>query len=155
MPSYVSTYFSPGRGAADVIIGFIDRCTETIDAAIYSLTHDAIAEALIRAVQRGVKVRVLTDYMQATSQYADDEKLGAAGVQVRVDNQNGAMHNKFLIGDSFAVKTGSLGSFNWTKNANERNAENFVIIRLKYAVAAYQVEFDRLWELNAPIDLGL
>ncbi len=143
---YVSTYFSPRRGAANVVAGFINRCEQTIDVAVYSLTHDGIADALIRAVQRGVRVRVLIDKTQAGSRYADDEKLEAAGVQVRRDTQSGSMHNKFLLGDGFAVKT---GSFNWTKNADTRNAENFVIIRLKYVVTAYQVEFDRLWELNA------
>lgn len=143
MTSYVSTYFSPDRGAANVIIGFIDRCTATIDAAVYSLTHDAIADALIRAVGRGVKVRLLIDKTQAGSQYADDEKLEAVGADVRRMRMGGAFHHKFLIGDGVAVKT---GSFNWTKNADERNAENFVIIRLKYVIEAFQAEFDRFWE---------
>ena len=147
MGTYASAYFSPGRGAAEVIIGFIDRCTVTVDAAIYSLTHDDIAAALIRAHERGVKVRVLIDKTQAGNQYADDEKLEAVGIEVRRDTQSGIMHNKFLIGDGTAVKT---GSFNWTKNADENNAENFVILRLLYIVAEYQTEFDRLWALNAP-----
>ena len=147
MARYVSTYFSPDRGAAAVIIGFIDRCTDAIDAAVYSLTHDGIADALIRAKARGVAVRFLIDKTQAGSRYADDEKLEAGGIEVRRDSQSGSMHNKFLVGDGKAVKT---GSFNWSKNADERNAENFVIIRLSYVVAAYQEEFDRLWALNAP-----
>lgn len=146
MARYASVYFSPDQGAADVIIGFIDRCDETLDAAIYSLTHDSIAAALIRAHERGATVRVLIDNTQAGSRYADDEKLEAAGIAVRRDKQSGSMHNKFLIADSKAVKT---GSFNWTVNADERNAENFVIVRLSYIVSAYEVEFERLWESNA------
>ena len=148
MGRYASVYFSPNRGAANVIIGFIDRCQYTIDAAIYSLTHDGIAEALIRAQGRGVKVRLLIDKTQAGSRYADDEKLEEAGCEVRRDSQSGAMHNKFLVGDRQAVKT---GSYNWTQNADTRNAENFVVIRLKYVIDEYRVEFERLWELNAPV----
>jgi len=148
MGAYVSVYFSPNRGAAEVIIGFIDRCVETIDVAIYALTHDDIADALLRAQARGVRVRVLMDKTQAGSKYADDEKLAAGGVEVRLDNQTGIQHNKFLIGDGVSVKT---GSFNWTVNADERNAENFVVLRLKYVVKAFAAEFESLWEQNAPV----
>lgn len=144
---FVSTYFSPKRGAAKQVIGFIDRCTLRIDAAVYSQTHDGIRDALLRAAQRGVVVRFLTDADQAASQWSDDETLEQGGIAVRRDIQPGAMHNKFVLGDGQAVIT---GSFNWSKNADLRNAENFVIIRLKYAVADFQKEFDRLWALNEP-----
>ena len=50
-------------------------------------------------------------------------------------------------GDSNAVGT---GSFNWTASADQRNAENFVIIRLKYIVEEFQDEFEYLWEINTP-----
>jgi phosphatidylserine/phosphatidylglycerophosphate/cardiolipin synthase-like enzyme len=144
--SYVSTYFSPNRGAADQIIGFIDRCNETIDAAIYALTHDGVASALIRAHLRGVKIRILVDRLQAGSQYADDERLEEAGIPILRDTQAGSMHWKTIIGDAMAVGT---GSFNWTKSADLRNAENFVIIRLKYVIQTFQREFNDLWAANA------
>jgi phosphatidylserine/phosphatidylglycerophosphate/cardiolipin synthase-like enzyme len=143
---YVSCYFSPRRGAADQIIGFIDHCDTTLDIAVYSLTLDGIAAAIIRAHQRGTKVRVLTDKTQASGRYADDEKLEAAGVPLRRDKKSGSMHNKFCIDGKSAVIT---GSFNWTANADKKNAENFVIVRLKYAVADFATEFERLWEDNA------
>ena len=142
---YVSTYFSPNRGAAEVIIGFIDKCQTSLDIAVYAITYDRIVEALIRAHQRGVRVRVLLDRSQAGSRYSDDEVLEEAGIPVLRDTRSGAMHNKFVIGDNKSVGT---GSFNWTKNADERNAENFVIIRIRYVVADYQDEFNSLWELN-------
>ena len=144
MPSYISTYFSPNRGSADVLIGFLDRCTESIDAAVYCITHDPISAALIRAKNRGVKVRIITDKTQASNKWADDEKLEEANIPlIRLGAAfRGSMHNKFVIGDSRAVGT---GSFNWTKSADERNNENFVIIRLKYVVKEYEDEFNRLW----------
>jgi phosphatidylserine/phosphatidylglycerophosphate/cardiolipin synthase-like enzyme len=151
MGRYADAYFSPDRGADHVIIGFIDYCTTKLDIAIYSLTHDPIADAIIRAHQRGVPVRVLIDKTQAAGRYSDDEKMEAAGVEVRRDKVSGSMHNKFIIGDSrnggLAVQT---GSYNLTRNAAEENAENFVILRLQYMAKAYQEEFDRLWGLNAP-----
>lgn len=144
---YVSTYFSPKRGTAETLIGFIDRCEKTIDAAVYSLTHDDIAASLIRAHERGVKVRILTDKTQAGSRYADDELLESAGIELLRDIKTGSMHNKFIIGDGNAVGT---GSFNWSMSADQRNAENFVIIRLRYTIQEFQDEFDYLWKLNTP-----
>jgi phosphatidylserine/phosphatidylglycerophosphate/cardiolipin synthase-like enzyme len=144
---YVSTYFSPKRGSADVVIGFIDRCEESIDAAVYAITHDGIADALLRAHARGVKVRVLMDYQMSTSQYADDEKLEAAGVSVLRDTQPGLMHHKFMVGDGKAVAT---GSFNWTNGADQKNAENFIITRLSYVISSFEEEFERIWALNSP-----
>ena len=147
MGRYASVYFSPRRGAADQVIGFIKRCDTYIDAAVYSITHDEIAQALIEAHQRGVKVRVLMDKSQAGMRWADDEKMEAVGIPVRRDIKSGSLHHKFVIGDANAVAT---GSFNWTKNADQRNAENFVILRLKYVIQEFQDEFEALWELNAP-----
>tara|TARA_Y100000310_G_scaffold164863_2_gene164615 strand:+ start:8567 stop:9037 length:471 start_codon:yes stop_codon:yes gene_type:complete len=142
---YVSTYFSPNRGAADVVIGFIDRCSSTIDAAVYSVTHDGIAAALIRAHHRGVRVRLLMDKAQAGSKYADDEHIAAAGVPVRRDTQSGLMHTKYMVGDGKAVAS---GSFNWTKGADMRNVETFNIMRLSYVVKDFAAHFKAIWADN-------
>jgi len=141
---YVSTYFSPRQGAAAQVVGFIDHCEKTLDIAVYSFTHNGIAEAVARAHERGVKVRVLMDAVQASGRWADDEKLQARGVAVRLiqGSGGGSFHHKFCVGDGDAIIT---GSFNWSKSADQRNAENFVIIRLKYAVEAFQREFNSYW----------
>ena len=129
---YISTYFSPNRGGADVLIGFINRCNVSIDAAVYCITHDGICDALIAAHKRGVAVKVITDKIREAK-----IPLVLGGTAWR-----SSMHNKFVIGDSSAVGT---GSFNWTKSADKRNNENFVIIRLSYVVREFQKEFDSLW----------
>jgi|APSaa5957512622_1039677.scaffolds.fasta_scaffold60292_3 phosphatidylserine/phosphatidylglycerophosphate/cardiolipin synthase-like enzyme len=147
---YVSTYFSPKQGAAAQVVGFIDHCTGTLDIAVYALTHNDIAEAIARAHSRGVVVRVLTDHLMSMQKGSDDEKLKAVGIDVRKDTQDGAMHHKFCIGDAHTPNGAVItGSFNWSVNADKRNAENFVIIRLAYAVKKFKREFDRIWKLNA------
>ena len=85
---HVSTYFSPGRGVAKVVIGFIDRCDKTIDAAVYAITHTGISDALIRAKRRGVDVRIITDKTQASGKYSDDEKLMEAKIPVIVSGHH-------------------------------------------------------------------
>ncbi len=143
MPRYVSYYFSPVNNTANTLIGFIDRCKVSIDVAIYSITHDDITQALIRAHKRGVLIRLLVDNTQAGNPYSDDELLQEAGISLKRDNKSGLMHNKFIIGDDYAVGT---GSFNWTMNAARRNKENFVVIRLKYIVRGFKKEFENLWK---------
>ncbi len=150
MGAYFDTYFSPNGGAADYIIGFIDKTKNSLDIAVYSLTHDKIAEAIIRAKHRGVKIRVLTDYLQSKGGGSDDELLESAGVLLRRDTQSGLMHHKFAISDNNAI---GLGSFNWSINADTRNMENWNVCRIKYVIDNYNREFEKIWELNKPKEL--
>jgi phosphatidylserine/phosphatidylglycerophosphate/cardiolipin synthase-like enzyme len=147
-------YFSPGadgKRAVDVVLGFIGHTERTLDVAIYSLTHDGIAAALIEAHKRGVRVRVLIDKSQAGSKYADDELLEEAGIEVRRDHETGIMHHKLAIADSAGASgAAGLGSFNWTKSAATRNRETWAVLRDPHVVAACQEEFERAWLANAP-----
>lgn len=148
---YVSSYFSPKRGSIDVLAGFIDRTNYTLDIAVYALTHPTAADALIRAQERGVAIRLLTDKVQASSPYSKDEELEAAGINLRRDKKTGSMHAKYAIADAGQGDAAVLGgSFNWTKNADEKNVEHLTIIRLKYVVRDHVAHFEEIWELNAP-----
>lgn len=143
---YLSTYFSPDRGAAQVVIGFIDRAEHTLDCAVYCLTHDEMAAALIRAHQRGVRVRVVLDKTLAGQFAADVGVLAAAGVPVRLSGA-GTMHAKYAVCDhkrdgKWAVLSGSL---NWTARADERNVEQFQVARLASAVGEFAAHFETLW----------
>lgn len=148
MGKQFDTYFSPKGGAADYIVGFIDKTKKTLDIAVYSITHDKISEAIIRAKNRGVKIRILIDALQAKGSGSDDEIFEAAGIDIRRDTQSGLMHHKFVISDGLAL---GLGSFNWTINADTRNMENWNVCRIKYVIKTYQDEFEKIWEWNKPL----
>ena len=144
----ISVYFSPNRGADEVIIGFIDRCNETVDISVYSMTHDGIRDAILRAHARDVKVRIITDYLQASNRYADDETFFKAGISIVRGIRSYQMHNKFVLGDAGNpdVSAMATGSFNWSKNATEKNNENFVVIRRQETIDEFQLEFNALWD---------
>jgi phosphatidylserine/phosphatidylglycerophosphate/cardiolipin synthase-like enzyme len=144
---YADVYFSPDRDALQNILGFIERTEQQLDVAVYSITHDTIAQALIDAHNRGVHIRVLIDKAQAGNRYADDEKLEEAGIELRRDRQSGLMHLKMAISDGKAV---GLGSFNWTAGAVERNREVWQVTRLSYIVRDCQANFEEVWAANAP-----
>lgn len=76
-------YFAPDKNTDKPIIQLYDGAEKYIHLAIYSLTKDEFSEALIRAHERGVEVKVLIDRVQAAGRYSDDEALERAGVQLR------------------------------------------------------------------------
>src|SRR3989344_1204589 len=57
---------------------------------------------------------------------------------VKADNRNVLMHNKFCIFDDKIIST---GSFNPTVNGNEKNNNNLIIINPKYLAENYEEEF--------------
>lgn len=61
----VVTFQVDGQAAMDRLLQLVDEATRSIDICTFVLGHDAVAsalsDALSRAVQRGVKVRVLLD----------------------------------------------------------------------------------------------
>lgn len=70
--------------------------------------------------------------------------LAKYGVPVRINSKYGIMHNKFLIIDGSTVET---GSFNFTKAAEIKNAENLLVIRNAPTIAAkYAKQWQRLWD---------
>jgi phospholipase D len=91
----------------------------------YSFTSKPIAEALVTAHTRGVKVHILIDKSQLKEKHSQLSYLGQNGLSVFIDSAQGIAHNKVMIFDDRFVLT---GSFNFSKAAESRNAENIVII---------------------------
>ena len=136
-------FFCPEEGCALQLILKINASEKSIDIAIYSFTHDKIADALIEAKQRGVNIRILMEAQQAGSEYSDDERLSEAGIETKfMGNPLGIMHNKFMIIDSEIVST---GSFNYSENADLRNNENLVFLHNPAIIKRFESEFQRLW----------
>jgi len=142
-----TAYFSPRGGCREAVIDLINHSNRSIDVAIYSFTDRKIARALIKAHDRGVKVRVIIDYGNGKSRYCVGPLLEKAGIPVRYKRGSGGglMHHKYAIYDGEVLST---GSFNWTANADKRNDENLVVIRNdSHLVELYQKNFNKLWKL--------
>jgi phosphatidylserine/phosphatidylglycerophosphate/cardiolipin synthase-like enzyme len=92
----------------------------------YSFTSAPIAKALLDAHKRGVQVQVILDKSQRTEKYSSADFLANQGVPTRIDANHAISHNKVMIIDGETIIT---GSFNFTKAAQENNAENLLIIR--------------------------
>lgn len=136
-------YFCPGDGCANEMVELFHGADSSIDCAVYSFTHDQMSQALVDAKSRGVSVRVFMDDTQAGNQYSEDELLLDAGIEVRLDERSAYMHNKYCIIDDEIITT---GSFNFSKNADTRNDENFLILHSSELARIYENDFNRLWQ---------
>jgi phosphatidylserine/phosphatidylglycerophosphate/cardiolipin synthase-like enzyme len=118
-------HFPPSGGATDAIIEALDHARSSILVQAYSFTSETIAQALARAHGRGVLVKVLLDRSQRTQKYTVAAMLSHAGIPTLFDAAHAIAHNKIMIIDKRMVIT---GPFNFTKAAEERNAENLLVI---------------------------
>ncbi|MBF0503840.1 MAG: phospholipase D family protein [Candidatus Omnitrophica bacterium] len=135
-------YFSPNGGCQGAVISEIGKAKKSIEAAMYSFTSREIAQALIEAKKRGVKVRVVLDNAQIKDHFSKSRYLINKGLSVKFLLGPGLMHNKFAVIDSRVVLT---GSFNWTTSADKKNAENLLVISDKELGQKYAKQFKHLW----------
>ena|SRR3990167_958189 len=124
-----STYevcFTPGQDCTGLIVNTIAQAKETIYVQAYSFTSAPIAKALVDAKRRGVNVEVILDKSQTkTNKYSSATFLLNNHIPTWVDYKPSIAHNKIMIFDKTVVMT---GSFNFTKSAQRRNAENLIVI---------------------------
>ena len=134
--------FSPGPDCVGRIRGLFRGAREKVDAAVYTLTDDRIAGAILDAHGRGVAVRIIADDVKCDDRGSDLARLSKAGVSVATDSEESHMHHKFALFDDSLVLT---GSYNWTRSAAAENQENIVISGDQRLLGAFREEGDRLW----------
>jgi phosphatidylserine/phosphatidylglycerophosphate/cardiolipin synthase-like enzyme len=143
--------FSSGYGTtadcAGVLIKYLDQATTSIHVLIYSLTLSGVTDALVAAKNRGVDVKIVMDSTQANYQYSQYANLRAAGLNVRLSKGAYEMHDKITIIDGHIVIT---GSFNYTADSNYNNDENLLVLDSQALAAAYEQEFQVVWNASAP-----
>ena len=127
-------YFSPHGGCTDAVIRELNKAKTTVFVQAYTFTSAPIAKALLDAHKRGVKVEVILDKSQRTQKYSSATFLYNQGIPIKIDAQHAIAHNKVMIIDGETVIT---GSFNFTKAAEENNAENLLIIHDKTLAERY------------------
>ncbi|HLH56929.1 MAG TPA: phospholipase D-like domain-containing protein [Verrucomicrobiae bacterium] len=125
VPRGVQVYFSPRGGATAAVVEALNHATNSVLVQAYSFTSAPIARALVDAGRRGSKVRVILDKSQRTEKYSEADFLRHEGISTMIDTSHAIAHNKIIIIDNYLVLT---GSFNFTRAAEENNAENLLVI---------------------------
>jgi phosphatidylserine/phosphatidylglycerophosphate/cardiolipin synthase-like enzyme len=149
--------FSPDDQIQKILLYLINSEKESIKLTAYSFTDGEVAQALIEAHERGVRVEIIADPGCMFDRFGKISLLKENAIMVFVydpdhlkkDQKSLAasiMHNKFII-FSKNIAGKSLvwtGSFNWTKAAHKRNQENVIILDDKQCVNKYINQFELL-----------
>ena len=120
----------------------IEKAQREIYFMTFSFTHTGITNAMLLKHEQNVTVKGVFETRQIT-EYEPYETFLFQGMDVRKDGNKHTMHHKVFVIDNTTVIT---GSFNPTKNADERNDENLLIIKDKEIAAKFLEEFGRVWD---------
>jgi phosphatidylserine/phosphatidylglycerophosphate/cardiolipin synthase-like enzyme len=138
----IEVYFSPNGGCTNAIVKAIQDAKKSILIQAYTFTSLPIAKALVSAKSPGMRIEAILDKSQRTEKYSSADFLFNAGIPVKIDAQHAIAHNKVIIVDGETTIT---GSFNFTRGAEEDNAENLLVIRDKVLAGKYT----KNWENHA------
>lgn len=128
------------NGPDTALVEAIDSARLTVDVAIYSLNLWSITDALLRAKHRGLTVRMVMESDNMGNQEVQD--LEAAGISIVGDQQEGEMHDKFMVLDRKEVWTGSM---NYTVSGGYEDNNDLVCIPSEEVAADYTNEFEKMY----------
>jgi phosphatidylserine/phosphatidylglycerophosphate/cardiolipin synthase-like enzyme len=97
------------------------------------MTGSGIVEALVRAKERGVDVRLIADRTTPCERESGIEPLADAGVPIWIDAQARIAHAKTMVFDGAVTL---MGSMNWTHGA-ATNSEDLNLVSSPTVAAAH------------------
>lgn len=136
-------YFTPPADVAAAVIDVINQSQSEVLVQAYGFTHNGIAQALVKAQERGVGVRVLLDQKSETTNRYVVDLFNTNNISMRFDGNHAIAHNKVMIVDDNIVIT---GSFNFTNSAQTRNAENLLVLRSADLAKNYKANWLAHWK---------
>ncbi len=128
-------------GIEGPLVASIDAAKLSVDVAIYSFSLMDVGNALLRARDRGVTVRVVME--SDNLDRSVPRTLMESGVTVIGDRREGLMHDKFIVIDRAEVWTGSM---NLTVTGAYDDNNNLLHIRSVPLAENYLAEFNEMFE---------
>jgi phosphatidylserine/phosphatidylglycerophosphate/cardiolipin synthase-like enzyme len=134
---FCTVYFTPRDDLKSLLIEFIKEERKSIDCAMYMFTEKTIAQEILQAYLRGVKVRILLDPISMDTKYGKGLFLKNNGMHICVFEPafsnaylEPIMHHKFFIfGHNQRLQRSLVwtGSYNCTSSASRLHEENVII----------------------------
>jgi phosphatidylserine/phosphatidylglycerophosphate/cardiolipin synthase-like enzyme len=116
--SFPGEHYSPEENLEAIDVALIDHARKSIDIAMYAFTDRPIADSLILAAQRGVRIRIYRDRIQVRDRGDKTKRLlsSRAGrehitVLLKHNSPRNIMHLKAYVVDHSWLRTGSA---NWS-----------------------------------------
>lgn len=140
--------FTPGADCTGMIVDRIADAQHQVLVQAYTFNSAPILTALSDATVRGIDVRVILDRSDEESARSAARWLADHGIAPLIDDQVGIAHNKVMVIDGGTVIT---GSFNFTRAAQDRNAENLLIVEGRPDLAGlYAANWQRRAAVSRP-----
>ncbi|HSL30538.1 MAG TPA: phospholipase D-like domain-containing protein [Anaerolineales bacterium] len=127
-------------GVDGPLVAAIDAARLSVDVAAYSLSLNSVRNALLRAHNRGTTVRVVME--SENMDRSDPQVMLEAGIPIVGDENEGLMHDKFIIIDRSEVW---IGSMNFTDGGAYDDNNNLMRIRSTKMAENYIQEFEEMF----------
>ncbi len=146
--SLCTVYFTPRDDLKSLLIELIKEERKSIDCAMYMFTEKIIAQEILQAHLRGVKVRIVLDPISMDPKFGKGLFLQNNGMHICVFGSSEVrgyfepiMHHKFFIFGFNSKMQRSLvwtGSYNCTVSASRFHEENSILTDDISAIHEYQ-----------------
>lgn len=127
------------------LLADIDAAQQSVDFAVFEYDLEPLADALVRAAERGVQVRLALD----EEHLEEDEEMAlwageveAAGIPIAWEDSTAFLHSKYAIIDTRIVW---MGSWNASNNDTYRNNNNLIRFTIPAIVENYSTEFNQMF----------
>ena len=138
-PKHQTCFTPPHNQCGSFIVNHINQAKKSIYVQAYGFTHPDIINSLLEAKKRQVNVEIILDSSNFSKKKLPlIKELEEAGIKIYKAKVSGIAHNKTMIIDEKKVLT---GSFNFTKSADVRNAENILVVIDKQLARLYKYNF--------------
>jgi phosphatidylserine/phosphatidylglycerophosphate/cardiolipin synthase-like enzyme len=127
-------------GIDEAIVAAINSAQKTIDIAMYNFSLQNVGDALLRAQDRNVQIRVVMESDSIDGpipQYLMENDIPVFG-----DRKESLMHNKFIVIDRLEVWVGSL---NLTPSGTYKDHNHMVRLRSSRIAQNYITEFEEMF----------
>ena len=141
----VDIYFSPDDRVLNALLPVLRSAEKSIYFLAYSFTSNDLGNLVRDKAAKGLTVEGVMDEEQvASNQGTEFDPFLQAGVDVRIDGNEGLMHHKvFIIDEKIVI----FGSYNFSQSAEERNDENVIIVYNEAIAQQFMQEFQRVWKV--------
>ena len=148
-------HYAPAENLEHIDVALIDTAKREIDLAAYVLTDWAIIQALTRAADRGVKVRIYLDGTQLAEREPAKvfrDLAETPGVEIRIKHETSApMHLKSYQIDGRLLRTGAA---NFSASGLKRQDNDLIVIESAAAAAAFKHAFDAQYASGEALAAG-
>jgi phosphatidylserine/phosphatidylglycerophosphate/cardiolipin synthase-like enzyme len=148
-------HYAPSENLEHVDVALIDRAEREIDMAAYVLTDWSMMQALTRAADRGVKVRIYLDGTQLAERppaKVFNDLAETPGVEIRIKHENSApMHLKSYQIDGRFLRTGAA---NFSASGLKRQDNDLIVIESARAAAEFKQTFETRFESGEGLSYG-